>query len=106
MNVSPTLCRHHRWQDRSKQLCLPLFPCYVSYGADGLPTPSISTPEYLHREMGRPPATVPDGQIEGIRQMVESTFRSSPFPIDVGDRGGSVGTLQGLEGFSFEKRIN
>jgi len=40
-----------------------------------------------HREMGRPPCDSSRRQIEGIRQMVESTFRIEPFPyLTSGDR--------------------
>src|SRR5467141_1316604 len=52
------------------------------------------------------PATVPDGQIERVRQMVESTFRVEPYPyLTSGDRVRiRSGTLQGLEGILVRKK--
>src|SRR6266404_3230728 len=89
----------HRWQDRTKRLCLPLFPCYVFIrgGMDSqlqvTSTPGVFT---IVGWAGHP-ATVPDGQIERIRQMVESTFRVEPYPyLTSGDRVRiRSGTLQG-----------
>ena len=98
----------HRWQDRTKQLCLPLFPCYVFIrGGMDSQLQVISTPGvFTIVGWAGHPATVPDGQIEGIRQMVESTFRIEPYPyLTSGDRVRvRSGTLQGLEGILVRKK--
>src|ERR1700704_3492636 len=98
----------HRWQDRTKQLCLPLFPCYVFIrGGMDSQLQVISTPGvFTIVGWAGHPATVLDGQIEGIRQMVESTFRIEPYPyLTSGDRVRvRSGTLQGLEGILVRKK--
>jgi transcription antitermination factor NusG len=91
-----------RWQDRTKQLRLPLFPCYVFIrgGLDRqlqiLSTPGVVT---IVGWAGHP-AIIPDAQIEDVRRMVESSVRVEPYPyLKCGDcvriRSGA---LQGLEG--------
>src|SRR6266481_4812736 len=98
----------HRWQDRTKLLSLPLFPCYVFIrgGMDSqlqvLSTPGVFT---IVGWAGHP-ATIPDGQIEGIRQKVESSFQIEPYPyLRSGDRVRiRSGTLQGLEGILVRKK--
>jgi transcription antitermination factor NusG len=52
------------------------------------------------------PATIPDGQIEGIRQIVESAFRIEPYPyLRAGDKVRIRSrTLQGLEGILVRKK--
>jgi transcription antitermination factor NusG len=104
----PLYAAAHRWQDRTKELRLPLFPCYVFVrgGMDSqlqvLSTPGVFTIVGCagHR------ATIPDGQIEGIRQMVESSFRIEPYPyLRSGDRVRiRSGMLQGLEGILVRKK--
>jgi transcription antitermination factor NusG len=97
-----------RWQDRSKRLCLPLFPCYVFIrgGLDRqlqiLSTPGVFT---VVGWAGHP-AAIPEDQIEGLRQMAEGSTRVEPHPYLVcGDRVRvRSGTLQGLEGILVRKK--
>src|SRR5712691_10527215 len=79
----------HRWQDRTKQLWLPLFPCYVFLrgGLDRrlqiLSTPGVYT---IVGWTGRP-AAIPEVEIEAVRQVIESSFRMEPHPfLRCGDR--------------------
>ena len=91
-----------RWQDREKQLWLPLFTCYV-FLCEGMDRQLQvqTTPGLLHivGSAGRP-AIVPPDQLDSVRQMVESPLRVEPHPfLSSGDRVRVVsGPLFGLEG--------
>src|SRR5882672_7979594 len=73
----PLIDTTHHWQDRSKQLLLPLFPCYVFIrgGLDRqlqvLATPGIVS---IVGWSGRP-AIIPQSEIEAVRQVLESSLR-------------------------------
>src|SRR5215472_11042048 len=91
-----------RWQDREKQLWLPLFTCYVFLcGGMDRQLQVLTTPGLLHivGSSGRP-AIVQREQLDGIRQMVESPLRVEPHPfLSRGDRVRvTSGPLFGLEG--------
>src|SRR5216684_8042075 len=104
----PLYAATHRWQDRTKQLCLPLFPCYVFIrgGLDRqlqiLSTPGVFT---VVGWAGHP-AAIPESQIESLRQMAEGSTRLEPHPYPVcGDRVRvRSGTLRGLEGILVRKK--
>jgi transcription antitermination factor NusG len=104
----PLYVEARRWQDRTKQVCLPLFPSYVFIrgGLDRqrqiLSTPGVFT---VVGWAGHP-ATIPESQIEGVRQMTESSVRVEPHPYLVcGDRVRiKSGSFQGLEGILVRKR--
>lgn len=91
-----------RWQDREKQLWLPLFSCYV-FLCEGMDRQLqvLMTPGILHIVAcaGRP-AIVPPEQLDAVRRMVESPLRVEPHPfLSRGDRVRVVsGPLFGLEG--------
>jgi transcription antitermination factor NusG len=98
----------HRWQDRTKQLLLPLFPCYVfiQVGLDRrlqiLTTPGVYT---IVGWAGRP-AVIPQAEIDAVRRVIESFLRVEPHPfLKCGDwvRVKS-GPLQGLEGILIRKK--
>jgi len=98
----------HRWQDRTKQLSLPLFPCYVFLrgGLDRrlqiLSTPGVYT---IVGWAGRP-AVIPQAEIDAVRRLVESSLRVEPHPfLKCGDRVRvKSGPLQGLEGILVRKK--
>jgi transcription antitermination factor NusG len=98
----PLYRQFRRWQDREKQLWLPLFTCYV-FLCDGLDRQLqvLTTPGLLHivGSVGRP-AIVPLDQLDAVRQMVESSLRVEPHPfLSSGDRViVTSGPLFGLEG--------
>src|SRR5258708_5382336 len=104
----PLYAAAHRWQDRTKQLSLPLFPCYVFIrgGLDRqlqiLSTPGVFT---VVGWAGHP-AAIPESQIESLRQMTEGSAHLEPHPYPVcGDRVRvRSGTLQGLEGILVGKK--
>lgn len=104
----PLYAATHQWQDRTKKLSLPLFPCYVFIrgGLDRqlqiLTTPGVFT---IVGWAGYP-AIIPDEQIDAVRQIVESANLVEPHPyLERGDRVRvTSGALQGLEGFLLRKR--
>jgi transcription antitermination factor NusG len=104
----PLYTATRKWQNRTKQLCLPLFPCYVFIrgGLDRQPQ-ILSTPGVFAVVgwAGRP-AIIPDDQIEDVRQIVESSILVEPHPyMTCGDRVRiRSGTLQGLEGILVRKK--
>jgi transcription antitermination factor NusG len=104
----PLYTATRRWQDRTKQLLLPLFPCYVFIrGWMDSQLHVLSTPGvFAIVGWAGQPATIPDAQIEGVRRIVESSVRVEPYPyLKCGDRVRiQSGTLQGLEGILVRKK--
>ncbi|PYV10930.1 MAG: hypothetical protein DMG23_05865 [Acidobacteria bacterium] len=97
-----------RWKDRTKQLSLPLFPCYV-FLRGGLDRwlDIISTPG-IHSFVGSDgqPATIPETEIDAVRKGVEKGVRVEPHPfLRCGDwvRVKS-GPLEGIEGILLRKK--
>src|SRR6202166_3119258 len=97
-----------RWQDRAKQLWLPLFPCYV-FIREGMDRQLqiLTTPGVIHIvRWGGNPAIVPQTQLDGVKQIVESclTFEIHPY-LQCGDRVRvKTGPLMGLEGILTRKK--
>jgi len=92
----------HRWQDRDKQLSLPLFPCYVFLrGGLDRQLQILTTPGLLHIvSWGGRPAVIPPAQIEAVKQILGSGLpvQSHPY-MRCGDRVRvRSGPLMGLEG--------
>ncbi len=104
----PLYAATHRWQDRTKQLWLPLFPCYVFIrgGLDRqlqiLSTPGVFTVV----GWAGCPAIIPDEQIDDVRQIVESSILVEPHCyLKCGDRVRvRSGALLGLEGILARKK--
>ena len=98
----------HRWKDRTKQLSLPLFPCYVFFrgGLDRklqlLTAPGVHT---IVGTAGRP-GVIPDAEIEAIRWVVNSRLKVEPHPfLQCGDEMRiESGPLAGLEGLLVSKQ--
>jgi transcription antitermination factor NusG len=104
----PLYSAAHRWKDRSKELLLPLFPCYVFLRGgldrrfDMMTTPGI----HMLVTSGGQPAVVSDDEIYAVRQLVENTQRVEPHPfLRSGDwvRVKS-GPLRGLDGILVRKK--
>lgn len=98
----PTYRTVHRWQDRNKQLSLPLFPCYVFLrGGLDRQLQILTTPGLLHIvSWGGRPAVIPSVQIDAVKQILGSgsPVQSHPF-MRCGDRVRvKTGPLMGLEG--------
>jgi transcription antitermination factor NusG len=98
----PVYKARRRWQDRVKEISVPLFPGYlfVKSGREGylpiLTTPGVSSIVGC----GGRPATIPFSEIEGIRRIVQSTLRVEPHPfLRSGDRVRvKYGPIAGVEG--------
>ena len=79
----PLYAAAHCWKDRSKELSLPLFPCYVFLRGglerrfDIMTTPGI----HMLVTSGGHPAVVPDEEINAVRQLVERARRVEPHPF-------------------------
>jgi transcription antitermination factor NusG len=97
-----------RWQDRDKQLWLPLFPCYVFIcGGLDRQLQILTTPGVIHIVgWGGRPAAIPQSQLDVIRQMLASGSRvESHSYLQCGDRVRvKSGPLTGLEGILERKK--
>ncbi|MHB8654732.1 MAG: transcription termination/antitermination protein NusG [Terriglobia bacterium] len=91
-----------RWKDRTKQLSLPLFPCYVFIRGGLERRFDIVTTPGFHSFVGfgDQPVTIPQEEIEAIRQAFASGSRIEPYPfLRFGDKVRiRSGPLEGIEG--------
>ena len=97
-----------QWQDRAKQLWLPLFPCYVFIRAGmDRQLQILTTPGIIHIVgWGGRPAIIPQEQVDAVRLMIESrlTVETHPY-LQFGDRVRvKTGPLMGLEGILTRKK--
>jgi len=79
----PTITRWSRWKDRKKQIDWPLFPgyCFARFEpSTRLPILKCSGVVNIVSFDGEP-APIPDHEIAGIRQLVESDLRYDPCPL-------------------------
>jgi transcription antitermination factor NusG len=98
----------HKWQDRTKQLHLPLFPSYVFFqGGLDRQTQIVSAPgvSSIVGWAGRP-AIIPQEEIDTVLRMVESPFHiESHAYLQCGERVRiKDGPLQGVEGVLVRKK--
>lgn len=104
----PLVSATRHWQDRTKQLWLPLFPCYVFVRAGfERQIQILSTPGMISVvAWGGRPALIPKGQIDAVRQMIEGTFQVEPCSfLQNGTRVKVVaGPLRGIEGILVRKK--
>lgn len=95
-------------RNHTRKLLLPLFPCYVFvHGGlerrlDVVTTPGV----HAFVETANRPAPIPEREIDGIRQTVNSSLRVEPHPfLKSGDRVRiRRGPLQGVEGILIRKK--
>jgi transcription antitermination factor NusG len=79
----PTVARWSRWKDRKKKIDWPLFPGYCFARFDPrqrltvLKCGGVVNIVSIEGE----PAAIPDWEIEGIRQLVESELAFDPCPL-------------------------
>ncbi len=97
-----------QWQDRAKQIWLPLFPCYV-FIREGMDRQLqiVTTPGIIRIVgWGGRPAIVPQTQLEAVRQIIESCLGVETHPyLQCGDRVRvKTGPLMGLEGILTRKK--
>jgi transcription antitermination factor NusG len=98
----------HRWKDRTKQLSLPLFPCYVFIqGGLDRRLQVLNTPGVFGFVgwSGRA-APIPEEEIEAVLKMMEGSLKVEPHPfLKCGDRVRvKFGPLQGVEGILVRKK--
>jgi transcription termination/antitermination protein NusG len=93
----------HRWRDRTKQLSLPLFPCYVflrTGGGEWLPV--LTTPGvHMVVSCSGLPTPIPEAEIDTIRRVVENSTSVEPHPfLRTGDwvrvRSGPLADVEGI----------
>ena len=79
----PTVTRWSRWKDRKKQIDWPLFPGYCFARFDPQHRLSIMkcTGVVNIISFGGEPAAIPEHEIDGIRQLVESELAYDPCPM-------------------------
>lgn len=104
----PLYCSVRRWRDRSKQLWFPLFPSYVFIqGGLERQLQILTTPGVIQIVgWGGRPATIPQYQLNAVRQMIESRLKVETHPyLQCGDRVRvKTGPLMGLEGILTRKK--
>jgi len=97
-----------RWKDRTVQLALPLFPCYLFLrGLEERRLEVVTTPGIVSiLSINGEPATIPESEIESVRRAIEWGNRVEPHPfLRCGDRVRVItGPLQGLEGILVRKK--
>ena len=79
----PTVTRWSRWKDRKKKIDWPLFPgyCFARFKArERLPVLKCTGVVSIISCEGEP-APIPDFEIHGIRQLVESDLAYDPCPM-------------------------
>lgn len=79
----PTMPRWSRWKDRKKKIDWPLFPgyCFARFDpGDRLPVLKCSGVVNIVSFNGEI-APIPEGEIHGIRQLVQSDLQYDPCPL-------------------------
>jgi transcription antitermination factor NusG len=79
----PTVTKWSRWKDRKKKIDWPLFPgyCFARFNPkDRLPILKCTGVVSIISFEGEP-APIPDFEISGIRQLVESDLAFDPCPM-------------------------
>ncbi len=73
----------HRWKDRTKQLSLPLFPCYVFLRTGGREWLPVLTTPGVHMVVGYSgqPTSIPEAEIDAIRRAVQNSTQVEPHPF-------------------------
>jgi transcription termination/antitermination protein NusG len=102
------LCRTRRaWSDRSKELEVPLFPCYLFCRIDvgDRLLPILTTPGVISIvAAGKVPVSIPDSEIDAIKTVIGSGLQAEPWPqLVVGSKVIiEKGPLAGIEGVTLE----
>ena len=79
----PMITKWSRWKDRKKRVDWPLFPgyCFARFDLDGRLT-VLKRPGVVHIvSVAGDPAPIPEGEIESLRQLVESDLKFDPCPL-------------------------
>lgn len=97
-----------RWKDRTKELSLPLFPCYIFlWGTLKRRLEIVTTPGFhSFVGFGDQPVTISQEEIEAVRLALSSGSKVEPCPfLRYGDKVRiSSGPLEGIEGILVRKK--
>jgi len=81
----PTVTKWSRWKDRKKKIDWPLFPgyCFARFNprAERLPVLKCTGVVSIISSQAGEPAAIPEYEIDGIRQLVESDLAFDPCPM-------------------------
>jgi transcriptional antiterminator NusG len=79
----PTITRWSRWRDRKKEIDWPLFPGYCFARFDAADRLGILKCDGVVAIVGAhgTPSPIPDEEIDGVRQLVESELSYDPCPL-------------------------
>lgn len=79
----PTVLKWSRWKDRKKQVAWPLFPgyCFAKFTADQRVAVLKCTGAVSIVSFNGVPAPIPEHELSGIRQLVESELQYDPCPL-------------------------
>lgn len=79
----PTVLKWSRWKDRKKQVSWPLFPgyCFARFSADQRVPVLKCTGAVSIVSFNGAPAAIPEEELSGIRQLVESDLQFDPCPL-------------------------
>ena len=80
----PTVTRWSRWKDRKKKIDWPLFPgyCFARFNPrERLPVVKCTGVVTIISSQAGEPSSIPEHEIEGIRQLVESDLAYDPCPM-------------------------
>lgn len=98
----PTVKKWSRWKDRKKQIDWPLFPgyCFARFDPESRLAVLKRTGVVNIVSFNGEPASIPDGEINGVRTLVETDLQYDPCPmIKEGDKVEVVhGPLEGVVG--------
>lgn len=104
----PLYKERRRWQDRIKEISVPLFPGYLFVRAGPTTWLQILTTAGVSNIVGcgDRPSAIPFSEIEGIRRITESALRIEPHPfLKCGDWVRvKYGPIAGVEGILLRKK--
>jgi transcription antitermination factor NusG len=104
----PTQTVARRWKNRTKELSLPLFPCYIFlWGTLKRRLEIVTTPGFhSFVGFGDQPVTISQEEIDAVRHALMSGARVEPCPfLRYGDKVRiSSGPLEGIEGILIRKK--
>lgn len=79
----PTVLRWSRWKDRKKQVAWPLFPgyCFARFDVNQRVSVLKCTGAVSIVSFNGAPAPIPEQELSGIRQLVDSDLQFDPCPL-------------------------
>ncbi len=104
----PLYTATRQWKDRTKEISLPLFPCYLFIRGGLDRRLAVLTTPGIHGFVGwgGKTAVIPEDEIDAVRRLVEGDYRVEPHPfLRCGDWVRiKSGPLMGIEGILVRKK--